>query len=158
MPLIADPTEAFGRYMGELRSEYLSWYQSAIKVNSWGWQIAQGVGLAASFAAAVLAALWKEQTMMSFETIRVWLIVLPLIASFASSILVQLRPREIMLLRDAGREAIQNLIADAEARYPAIASDPAAISLLHQELVARVSAIEQSQTAEFAKTSAPTQR
>jgi hypothetical protein len=154
MPLSVKPNEALEQYVAALETDYLAWYQWSVKMNFGGWQAAQATAMLASFGAAVLAALLTENQLKAFSTGRIFLVVLPLVASLASTILGQMRPREIMLVREAGREAIQNLIAEARAIYPSIAQDPAKLTEFHQQLAKRVSVIEQSQSMEFAKASA----
>ena len=152
MPLDADPRRAFEVYVSQLEAEYLPWYRRAINVNFWAWQVAQMVTLLAGFGAAVLAGVVEPSMLRGYSTERVALVVLPLLASLASAFLGQMRPREIMVLRDAGRETIENLIAEAQAEYPTLV-DTEAITAYHRELVRRVSALEQSQLATFAKVS-----
>jgi len=154
MSLIAKPGEALERYVTELETDYLHWYEFSVKLNFGGWQVAQTTAMLASFGAAVLAALLTEEQFKTFSVGRIFLVILPLVASLASTVLGQMRPREIMLVRDAGREAIQNLIAEARATYPGIMDNDAEIAAYHQQLVKRVSAIEQAQSMEFAKASA----
>lgn len=154
-PLQDDRKAALEHYVQRLQTVYVRWYVRSKRRNKQLWYLSQATALLASFSAAVVAAVLTPEQLGTVPAARTALVVLPLIASLASSVLAQWRPREFMLLRDAGREGVENVIESARARYPAIAGDGPALTALHTELVQQVSAIERSQLSEFAKSSAP---
>ena len=140
-----DPAQALGEYLRELELKYVPWYESAVRRNYAAWMIVQAVGVFASFGSALLAALLRDDNFKGFQAGRIALIVLPIVASFAASFLGQVKLRELVALRDAGREAIVSLVERARATYPAVAEDGTAVAALHAKLVEDVSQVERTQ-------------
>jgi hypothetical protein len=148
--VLADtPKDAMSQYIAELERNYYPWYGRASERLKRTWSIGQAVALLAGVLASVLAAAANEQSLARFGWIRTGLIILPLIGAFTSSLLAQTRVRELLALRERGRESMQALISKAKADYAATASDNARLAALHTTLVDAVSRIEQSQAADF---------
>lgn len=144
-----NPKDALASYILELRQHYYPWYASHSRRHSQFLAIGQGVAIVAGMLASVLAASVTKEMMIQFGFIKTALVVLPLIGTLASSFLAQARVRELLALRERGRERIQALVSQAEADYAAAADDDAKLTAIHSALVAEVSQLEQHQAVEF---------
>lgn len=103
--------------------------------------IGQGTVILTGAATAFIAALISDQGFVNWR----WLLVLlPLVGAFAATLLSQTRVREILVLRENGRQQIQVLIDTAKAAYAA-AKDEAAITKLHSDLIVDVNRLETQQ-------------
>jgi hypothetical protein len=71
------------------------------------------VAIVASLLAATVAALTTQQQFTGYT--RGALVILPLIGTFASSLILQTKARELLSLRERGRERIQAITSMAEA-------------------------------------------
>jgi phosphate/sulfate permease len=69
------------------------------------------VALISGVVASVLAAAADKDDIGSLGRIRTALIVLPLIGAVASSLLAQTRVKELLGLRESGRETMQRLVS-----------------------------------------------
>ena len=78
--------------------------------------------MVAGFGTAIIAGLLHDEHFKDFGWGRIALIVLPTLGSLASTFLVQIRVRELLGLRERGRQDIQHLIGAAEARFAAVSS------------------------------------
>src|SRR5207302_1617302 len=81
--------------------------------------VAQAVTVVAGVASSLLGALMSEQQFRDYGWLRVALIVTPLIGTLASTFLIQTRVRDLLALREFGREAFQALESRARAEFAA---------------------------------------
>lgn len=149
MTIEDNPKQAFAAYIQELERDYYPWYRASAARHAWAWGAGQLVALIAGILAAVLAAGASKEAFVSYECVRWALVLLPMLAATASSLLAQTRVRELLALRERGRETMQGLIARAKADYAAASDDEKRLSTMHRALVSRVSELERSQSAEF---------
>ena len=146
-PIADTPDAALKRYIAELRDVYSAWYYRATLIHSWAWGIGQTVAIVASLLAALVAGLTTKE---SFGWIsRTLLVALPLIATFASSLVLQTKSRELLSLRERGRERIQALVSKAEADYAGANGNEVRMTEIHRALVDAVSQLEREQSVEF---------
>jgi hypothetical protein len=145
----AGPHDAFWQYILELERDYQTWYQRSSRRTKWGWGLGQGITLTAGFAASLLAALTSADVFTHSGWVRAALVFLPALGAIASSLVSQTRVRELLTVRERGREAIQALISRARADYAASANDPARCHELHAALVSAVSELERQQATDF---------
>ena len=108
--------------------------------------IAQITVIVAGFATAIVAALVKDESVIG-NAPRLVLIILPIISSFAATVLVQARILERKMLRERGRQTIQGLIATAKADLAASKSDEV-LSEIHKKLIGEVQELEGRQAIE----------
>lgn len=142
------PREALGAYILELEQEYRPWYEAS----STRWKVIFGVGQSTALLAGVLASVLAaaaNQAALQSTWFRITLVILPLLSSFAASIMGQMRARELVALRERGRAKIQEIISRAKANYAAAVDDPQRLSSLHIALVAEVDRLENDQATEF---------
>lgn len=142
VPQLAEtPKEAFGDYIRELEDDYYGWYAKASNRNKVAFVILQGTAILAGTGTAVVAALVKE-----LEALRLVLVLLPLLGTFVTALLAQTRVREVLAIRELGREQVQRLISDAKAEYAATSANADMhFTQLHKKLIADVSHIERQQ-------------
>src|SRR5262245_52911716 len=100
-----DPKAALSDYITELKNEYCKWYDMASDRNYKMWALAQGCTVLAGVASSLLAALMNEQQFRDYGWLRIALIVTPLVGTLASTFLIQTRVRDLLALREFGREA-----------------------------------------------------
>jgi len=143
-----NPKDALYHYIVELECQYYPWYGHASERLKRTWAVGQSIALTAGVLASVLAAAANEQEFVSFGWVRTGLIVFPLVGALASSLLAQTRVRELLALRERGRERMQDLISKAKADYAA-ALDAGRLAAIHASLIAAVSALEREQAADF---------
>lgn len=134
------PREALEKYVKQLHDRYERWYAHSTTRVGITWQILQVLSYVSGFAAAIVAAVGPE----SWKTARV---ILPLIGSFAASLIVQLRLYELTQVREQGRIAFQKLSEDARCQLAAAKDEDC--SKIHAELAAKAHEIEVSQTSLF---------
>src|SRR5262245_918390 len=108
--------EAFAAYISELEDNYATWYRSATNFNKIAFVVGQAAAILAGIVTAFLAALINEQ---QFVTLKWLLVLLPLLGASATALLAQTRVRDILALRENGRQQIQALIDEAKASYAA---------------------------------------
>lgn len=139
--LAETPKEAFGNYIRELEDSYLGWYARASSCNKILFVVLQGTAILAGAGTAVVAGVARD-----LDGLRVVLVLLPLVAAFATALLQQTRVRQVLELRERGREQVQRLISDAKAEYaaPSRDADPH-FTRLHKALVDEISRIEREQ-------------
>jgi hypothetical protein len=147
-PLADTPKAALEIYIDELETLYYPWYEAAANRNYWFWCIAQAVAMLAGFGTAIAAGLLKDEQFKGFGWGRILLIVLPIIGSLASTFLIQVRVRELLGLREQGRQAIQHLTETGMVRFAA-ANSPEEHTEIHRWLVDQVAAVEREQTKGF---------
>jgi hypothetical protein len=143
-----NPKAACENYITEVETLYYPWYDAIASRHYYFWCILQGLATLAGFATAVLAALIKKEALDGFGWSRVSLIVLPFLGSLASTLLVQLRIRALLGLRERGRQAFQHLIEQGMVRFAA-ASSPDDYTKVHRWLVEEAAAIEREQSRGF---------
>ena len=136
------PREALERYADELHENYEKWYEGSKTRVGVCWQLLQIAAYFAGFAAALLAALKPGQEYTA------WKITLPLIGSFASSLIVQFRLRELTEAREQGRISFQLLTELARQRL-ASARTEEECAAIHKELAERAHDIESAQSSRF---------
>ena len=141
-----NPREALEAYIRELEDDYLDWYTKASRRNKYLWMIAQITVIVAGFATAIVAALIKDVSMVGTAP-RLLLIILPVISSFAATVLVQARILERKMLRERGRQTIQGLIATAKADFANTQTDEV-LSEVHKKLIGEVQELEGRQAIE----------
>jgi hypothetical protein len=141
------PIAALQAYVEDLKTDYYPWYLRATNLHSWLWAIGQGVAIVASLSAALVAALTTQQQFAEYT--RGVLVVLPLVGTFASSLVLQTKVRELLSLRERGRERIQTLISMAQADFADAHGDDKKVTAIHKALVESVSQLEREQSLEF---------
>lgn len=144
-----NPKEALRMYILELERDYYPWYNRSSNRLKWGWGLGQGTALIAGVTASVLAAAASDQSLKTFGLVRTALVLLPIVGALASSLLAQTRARDLLALREHGREVMQALISRARADYAAAADDSVRLASLHTALVKEVSQLERDQSAGF---------
>lgn len=144
-----NPKDALRMYILELEQDYYPWYSRSSNRLQWGWGVGQATALIAGVLASVLAAAASHESLSKFGVVRTALVLLPIVGALASSLLAQTRARELLALRERGREAIQALISRARADYAAASEDSARLSSLHASLVQEVSRLEREQAVGF---------
>lgn len=142
-----NPKDAFEQYILELEREYRPWYERASAFNKIMWVIGQSTAILAGAITAFVAALVTEE---QFGNLKWLLVLLPLVGAFATALLAQTRVRDILALRENGREQIQALIDTAKAAYAArAASGGQDITNLHMGLVNDVGRLEKQQAVDI---------
>jgi hypothetical protein len=144
------PKEALEKYIADLQENYYPWYERASRNNYYLWLIAQIVAVFAGFATAIIAALMDHLANVGLTFLRILLIALPIVGSFAATLLVQTRALERKALRERGRRTIQGLIAEAKERYAAAKVDTD-FTAVHRQLIENVQAEEAYQATEFVR-------
>ena len=144
-----NPKEALRMYILELERDYYPWYSRSSNRLKWVWGVGQATALIAGVVASVLAAAATAESLTRFGPVRTALVLLPIVGALASSLLAQTRARDLLALRERGRESIQALISRARADYAAAADDSARLALLHVSLVQEVSRLECEQAVDF---------
>jgi hypothetical protein len=145
-----NPKAACEKFINELDKLYYPWYS---RKAAWHYRLTsvlQFVAIISAFAAAILASIFQPEQLASFGWAHITLIVLPALASLASTLMVQMRIRELLPLRERGRREFQKLIAQGEAKFAA-ASSPAEYTEINLWLVEQADAIELEQTDEFVR-------
>ena len=99
-PLPHQPREFLEKYIRELEDDYYPWYEKTSRRNKYLWMIAQVTVIVVGFATAIVAALAKDLSLVSITMPRLLLIILPIISSFAATVLVQARLLERKMLRE----------------------------------------------------------
>src|SRR3954453_18435063 len=97
------PKAAAEVFIAHSLEAYRHWYERAARRNYIFWSAAQTISIAAGFLAAVVGALARDDTFASWNGTRIALIVLPILGSLASTLLVQTRVRQLLVLREEGR-------------------------------------------------------
>ncbi|HLG13801.1 MAG TPA: hypothetical protein VJH03_04635 [Blastocatellia bacterium] len=139
--------DAFEQYVLKLEREYAPWYKRASTFNKVMWVIGQSTAILAGAITAFIAALVGEG---QFANLKWLLVLLPLVGAFATALLAQTRVRDILALRESGREHIETLIEAAKATYAAnAASGVQDIANLHMGLVNEVSRLEKQQAVDI---------
>lgn len=143
-----NPKLALEAYIQELETDYYPWYETAAQRNYYLWTTARIMVVLSGFGTAVLAALLRDADFKDYGWGRILLIVLPFLGSLASTFMVQTRIRDLMALRERGRESLQHLITTARSQFAA-ASNPDDYKQLHESLAQQVSVLEQEQSRNF---------
>jgi hypothetical protein len=142
-----NPKDAFEQYILKLERKYAPWYKHASTFNKIMWVIGQSTAILAGAITAFIAALVGEA---QFANLRWLLVLLPLVGAFATALLAQTRVRDILALRESGREHIETLIEAARATYAAnAASGGQDMAKLHMGLVNDVSLLEKQQAVDI---------
>lgn len=141
------PREALEAYIRELEEGYYPWYEKASRRNKYLLMIAQVTVIVTGFATAIVAALAKDLSLVNITLPRLLLIILPIISSFAATVLVQARLLERKLLRERGRQTIQGLIELAKVDFAEAKGDES-LSEIHKKLVEDVQDLEGRQALE----------
>ncbi len=139
------PKEALEAYILYLQSSYARWYARSVSRNLWAWSILQTILMLSGFASALLAALMKES---DFQNLKVFLVVLPVITTTASTVLVQSRVQIRWRLREAGRIASVSIVTEGRRRFAAATSDSECTEI-HRDLEKKIEALESSQSLAF---------
>jgi hypothetical protein len=139
--------EAFEQYILKLEREYAPWYKRTSTFNKVMWVIGQSTAILAGTITAFVAALVGER---EFADLRWLLVLLPLIGAFATALLAQTRVRDILALRESGREHIETLIEAAKATYAGIPrAGEQDVTDRHMHLVNEVSRLERQQAVDI---------
>jgi len=142
-----NPKDTLEQYILKLEREYAPWYKRASMFNKIMWVIGQSTAILAGALTAFVAALVGEG---QFANLRWVLVLLPLVGAFATALLAQTRVRDILALRESGREHIETLIEAAKATYAANAApEEKDITNLHMGLVNEVSLLERQQAVDI---------
>jgi hypothetical protein len=147
---IADnPKDALRLYLEELEADYYPWYRRSSNRLKWAWGVGQFTALVAGVIASVLAASTPQAKLTQFGIVRIALVVLPIVGAIAASLLAQTRAKDLLALREEGREKIQDIIARARAAYANAGNDSTRLSALHLGLIEEVGKLEREQAARF---------
>lgn len=147
-PVVADnPKQSLLEYFIYLEREY-SWYERAAKIHNVIWIVAQGTVIVSSLLTALVAALAHEQTFKSYDWLRISLIVLPLLGTFSSSVLLQTRVRDLLNLRDKGRQNVRTIIDNGKVEFAA-ATTEVKYTIIHRDLIEKMDKLDQEQTTGF---------
>jgi hypothetical protein len=139
-----DPRTAFETFIMQLEREYQPWYDRASNRNKILLVIGQGTAVLAGAATALIAGIVRQDQFLDLK----WLLVLlPLLGAFATALLAQTRVRDILALRESGRQELQALISMARADYAEAvgAGNRETLTGLHKRLVDDVGKIEKQQ-------------
>jgi len=142
------PKDALVAYIDELEKSYYQWYKRKQSNYSTVWMSLQALAVVAGLATSVLAAVIHDEYFMGIGWGRIILVILPIVGSFASTLVGQTRAFELASLREQGRETVQYLVSLAKADFAAI-SDPKDYSQLHRWLVQQIHQLEQEQAVGF---------
>lgn len=148
MDIDTDPKAALARYITELETNYLPWYERSSRRLQVLWGIGQMTAILAGIGTSVLAAMASERTFSDYAPLRLAIVLLPLLGTLASALLGQTRAKELLGLREQGREVIQRIVSQARADY-ASAANNSETSALHRALIAAVSDLERAQSLNF---------
>jgi hypothetical protein len=135
------PREALEKYVTELHEHYERWYGTSKLRVGLTWQVLQVLSYLAGFAAALLSALADD----SWKPLK---IALPLVGSFAASLIIQFRLYELTQAREQGRIAFQTLSEQGRRRLAAAKTDDE-FSVIHRELESKANEIESTQSNVF---------
>ena len=96
----------------KLQTEELSFYDRTQTLNYWAWHITAGIAFLSTVGASLTASLIDAK---QFESAgRMWLILLPTIATVASGLLHLYKFREKEALREDGRIEVADIILNAQ--------------------------------------------
>jgi hypothetical protein len=143
-----DPKKALEEYILELENDYYPWYETTTRRNYTFWSITQGAAIVAGLLTALVASLASESDIKSFFWIRLPLVSLPLIGTFASALLMHTRVRDLFVLREQGRQGVQALASRARAEFAA-AKNPEECTAIHLALIEKVAKLEGDQSTNF---------
>jgi hypothetical protein len=143
-----DPKRALIAYISDLENRYLRRYEKAKNRNYIIWSIAQGTAVVAGLVTAFIAAVINDTAFKTFSSLRTLLILTPLIGTFASSVLLQTRIRDLFALRERGRQAFQLITTSARAEFAA-AQTSDRYTEIHRDLAERVRRVEAEQAISF---------
>ena len=139
---------AFAAYVMELERDYLPWYDKASKCWQWVVMIGQCIALFAGVLASILAAAASAEAIAQFGVLRTALVILPALGAFAATVLVQMRARHFLAIREKGRMRMQDIISRARASYAMAGTDPNALAMALAAVVAEVNLLEGEQASE----------
>lgn len=142
-----DPKQALYEYFHYLEREY-SWYERAAVLHNVVWFVAQGTVIIVSLLTALIAALAHDETFKDYGLLRACLIGLPLLGTLASSVLLQTRVRDLLNLRDRGRQDVRTIIDQGRAEFAA-ATSPERYTEIHRELITKMDKLDKEQTVGF---------
>ena len=134
--------ELLTRYIAQLRSKDLRWYERSSNRQYWLWHALWLGAFITTIATSAIAALMKQQFLEAHA--QVLLVVLPLIGAAASAALSQFRFRELEDLRERGRIEMEDILFTAEGLL-AVAQDEPACSKAYEETRRRVKALDLGQ-------------
>jgi hypothetical protein len=143
-----NPKDALAAFIEELEENYYTWYDGAASRNYTMWTVAQSTAVISGVATAVLAACMREELFKDYNFFRIALIVMPVIGTLAFTFLLQTRVRDLLALRERGRQSVQSLITRARAEFAAAASAER-YTTIHRDLASRIEQIEKEQTVGF---------
>lgn len=149
MSVEKDVRGALASYISELEKDFAPWYERASSRLAKAWGIFQMTVILTGILTSVLAALADESSFKGYTVLRISLVVLPILGTLAASLLSQVRMRELLALREQGREAMQTIVAESKAEFAAAHGDDQKLSTLHRRLIAQVSELEKQQAANF---------
>lgn len=148
MALSDEPKAALQEYIEQLSTDYYTWYKRRHVAHRRFWSVGQIVVLLAGFLATAAGALATADSELSRSLpVRLVLIFLPMLGALVSALLSQTRTREMMALREQGRERIQYLVDRARVDFAAASKSGQADKLteIHRALVEDVSLLEKEQ-------------
>ncbi len=151
-PPTRDPASAaraeLTRFVSELKSEYLTWYERSVGRCKFWYATLQLVSLLASLVTSVLAALNTAVTTSDEKALKYALVVLPILGSFAATCFLQFHTPERLQLREEGRIAFQDLELEGRRLLAAASNDTDCLKALEQ-LQTRASELERHQSKSF---------
>jgi hypothetical protein len=146
-PIQDEPKKALQEYFTYLETEY-QWYERAAKLHNIVWIVFQGILIISSILTALIAALAHEETFKSYDWLRMLLVVLPLLGVFATTILSQIGTRDLLKLREKGRQDIRTIIDHGQTEFAA-ATTTERYTTIHRDLVAKMDMLDNEQTDGF---------
>ena len=148
MSLPDNPKEALAAFLVSLHDRYYVWYSRSTKLHYEIWLPLHLASLLIGAATALVAALAPEESLKTFGTARILLIVLPVAATALSTITAQSRLHQRYQLREDGRRKVQNLLNEGRRRF-AGAKEDAEYGAIHKDLEVAIDEIEKEQSASF---------
>ena len=107
-----NPKAALENYINEMGTLYDRWYETAVQRHHAVWLALQAVAVLAGLVTAIVAALYGNEPLD--RVTRTLFVVLPVLAAGASPLVIVFR--NLMKLREAGRQRIQYLFESGTAR------------------------------------------
>jgi hypothetical protein len=138
--------EVLQRFVDELHSDYELWYEKSRRRVMVSYAILQLISLLSGFGSAIVAAVIDTKDFRGWA--KVLLIVLPALGSLAAGLLVQFRVYDLLRIREEGRLDFQELVTRGRIMLAKARSDEECADI-HEQLLARASEIERSQSQRF---------
>lgn len=139
------PQEALELFADKIEKEFERWYDRHEVICRWSFLGLQLFVFLVSIATALIAALSDKEQFGAWG--KYVLVILPLLASIATTLLSQLRLYDLWKLREEGRIKLQDLAIEARRRAAGASDDECKV--VHAELQKRLNEIETAQSTSF---------